>query len=77
MKNASKSIFSKFSKTSEKVAFSRKNLGEYPGKQSRCRYERRKKGQTNKQNFFGSAKVASDCNICEVLQEIRFQSEPR
>ena len=45
-------FFSKFSKTSEKVAFSRKNLGEYPGNQSRCRYDRRKKSQIDKQNFF-------------------------
>ena len=54
MKNVSKSIFSKFSKTSEKGGFFRENLGEYPGKQSRCRYDSRKKVKLNIRIFHKS-----------------------
>ena len=42
MKNASKSIFCKNSKTSENFAFCQKKLGEYPKTPSRC-YKRRKR----------------------------------
>ena len=53
--------FSKFSKTSEKVVFYGKSLGECLGKYSRCRYYRRKKNQIDKHNFFTSEKVVSNC----------------
>ena len=45
-------FFCQFSKTSEKIAYLQKKVCRNPPHHSRCRYERRKKGQTNKQNFF-------------------------
>ena len=51
----------KNSKTSEKIAYLQKKVYQNPPHRSRCRYERRKKGQIEKQNFFGSAKVAPGC----------------
>ena len=56
-------FFCKFSKTSEKIAYLQKKVCQDPQRSSRCRYERRKKGQIEYQNFFGSAKVAPGCNV--------------
>ena len=56
------------SKTSEKTAHFQKKVQQNPQRSARCRYERKKKEEKKVKPririFFGSAKVAPDCNPC-------------
>ena len=54
MKYPSKLIFCRFSKPSEKTASVQKKVCRNPQRSLRCRYKRREKGKTTKQNLFST-----------------------
>ena len=74
MKYPSKLIFCTSSKPSEKTACVQKQVCWNAQRSLRCRYKRREKGKTTKQNFFstnfGRGSVMVDFKISFVVLEI-------